>query len=208
MNTDYCEIACVIDRSGSMSGRVDDVIGGFNTFLEEQKKLPGRALLTLVQFDDQYELHCSGAPIRSVAPLTTSTYVPRGSTALNDAVGRTINNLGARLAAMREDARPGRVIVVIITDGQENASKEFTRREQIREMIEHQRSKYSWEFVFLGAGVDAFEEARTFGIDLRAVGRFENTQKGIRRSYAALNATVTSYRGTGVVAPIQSDSCA
>ena len=137
-----------------------DAEGGINTFIDSQKSEPGEALLTLVQFDTEYEFIHKGVAIGSVPKFKL---VPRGSTALLDAVGRAINVTGARLAAMEESKRPGLVVFVIVTDGAENSSKEFTR-EKIREMIEHQQSVYKWQFTFLAANQDAFAEAASMGI--------------------------------------------
>ena len=160
MRTDLTDITMVIDRSGSMESIRTDAEGGINTFIDSQKTEPGEALLTLVQFDTDYEFVHKGAAICSVPKFKL---VPRGSTALLDAVGRAINETGARLAAMEESQRPGLVVFVIVTDGAENSSKEFTR-EKIREMIEHQQSVYKWQFTFLAANQDAFAEGASLGI--------------------------------------------
>jgi hypothetical protein len=160
MRTDLTDITIVIDRSGSMSSIRSDAEGGINTFIESQKTEPGEALLTLVQFDTEYEFVHKGMPIGNVPHFHL---VPRGSTALLDAVGRSINETGARLAAIEESERPGLVVFVIVTDGAENSSKEFTRA-KIREMIEHQQSVYKWQFTFLAANQDAFAEGASMGI--------------------------------------------
>ena len=160
MRTNLTDITMVIDRSGSMESIRTDAEGGINTFIDSQKTEPGEALLTLVQFDTEYEFVHKGAAIGSVPKFKL---VPRGSTALLDAVGRAINETGARLAAMEESQRPGLVVFVIVTDGAENSSKEFTR-EKIREMIEHQQSVYKWQFTFLAANQDAFAEGASMGI--------------------------------------------
>ena len=142
MNDNKTAIMVVLDRSGSMQPLTKDVCGGFDTFVAEQKKLPGEATLTLVQFDHEYEIVYVNKPLDEVPPLT---HIPRGSTALLDAVGRGIGELGSALDKQPEDERPGKVIVVIMTDGQENASQEWTR-EKLRKLIKEQREKYSWEF--------------------------------------------------------------
>jgi len=160
MRTDLTDITMVIDRSGSMDSIKTDAEGGINTFIESQKSEPGEALLTLVQFDTEYEFVHQGVPIGSVPKFKL---VPRGSTALLDAVGRAISEAGTRLAAIEEAQRPGLVVFVIVTDGAENSSKEFTR-EKIREMIEHQQSAYKWQFTFLAANQDAFAEGASLGI--------------------------------------------
>jgi uncharacterized protein YegL len=160
MRTDLTDITMVIDRSGSMQSIRTDAEGGINSFIEQQKLEPGEALLTLVQFDAEYEFVHSGLRIKQIPAFTL---VPRGSTALLDAVGRAINETGARLAAMSDADRPGLVVFVIVTDGEENASREFTR-EKIREMIQHQQSVYKWQFTFLAANQDAFAEGAAMGI--------------------------------------------
>ena len=160
MRNELTDITMIVDRSGSMASIKSDAEGGINTFVELQKQEPGEALLTLVQFDTHYEFVHSGIPIKQVPAFTL---VPRGGTALLDAVGRAINETGARLAAMDEAQRPGLVVVVIVTDGEENSSCEF-RREQIRAMIELQQTVYKWQFTFLAANQDAFAEGASLGI--------------------------------------------
>ena len=163
MKKDLAEIICVVDRSGSMESIRDDAIGSFNTFLDEQQKLPGECLFTYVHFDHEYELVFGGRKIKDVAKLTRDTFQPRGSTALLDAIGRTIVEVGSRFAAMPEAERPERVLMVIVTDGGENSSRTFTR-EAINEKIKHQGEVYKWNFIFLAAGPDAFAEANAIGI--------------------------------------------
>lgn len=163
MKQGLCEIIVVSDRSGSMGAIKNDAIGAFNNFLQEQKKLPGECLITYAQFDDTYETLAIGKPLQEFKELTEATYQPRGSTALLDAVGRTIDEVGARLNATPEKDRPERVLMAILTDGHENASKDYTRI-QIFDRIKHQREKYKWQFIFLAAGQDAFDEAVHMGI--------------------------------------------
>jgi len=153
MKKDLTHIIIVLDRSGSMSGIQRATISGFNEFIGQQRTLPGTATLLAVKFDDQYELLYEGG-LAGAPPLDENNFVPRGMTALQDAIGRTIDEAGRKLAATGEDQRPEKVIFVVLTDGLENASKEYSR-EKVAEMIGHQREKYSWEFVFLGANQDA-----------------------------------------------------
>lgn len=160
MRKDLTDITLVVDRSGSMEAIRSDAQGGVNAFIQDQAREPGDVLLTLVQFDTEYEFLHRGTPIRKVPQYEL---VPRGGTALLDAVGRAINETGARLAAMPEADRPGLVLFVVMTDGQENSSREFTKA-QIRRMVEHQQSQYQWHFTFLGANQDAFDEAGSIGI--------------------------------------------
>lgn len=197
MKENTVEIVIIMDRSGSMDTVRDDAIGGFNTFLEAQKALPGEAFLTVVQFDNLYEVPVPRTDIKKVRPLTRETFQPRGSTALLDAVGKTINDLGVQLAELPEAQRPSKVIVAILTDGEENASS-YYGKERIKEMIEHQTKKYNWEFFFLSAGPDAFAEAHSMGVAARNTTSYVATQGGTRTVYAqSLNASVTSSR-TGV----------
>jgi hypothetical protein len=166
MNKNLTDITVIIDKSGSMSPIRHDTIGGFNRFLEDQKKQPGEAKLTLVQFDDQYEVHLNAVDLKYVSPLTPETYMPRGSTALLDAMGKTIDRAGRRLAAIPENERPGQVLFVIITDGQENASREFkgpNGKKAIFEKVTHQQEKYNWTFLFLGANQDAIQVGADYG---------------------------------------------
>lgn len=168
MRSDLTDITVVMDRSGSMSSIKDEAENGLNSFIEEQKKLPGDATFTLVEFDTEYNFVHNGVPLKDVPKCKL---VPRGMTALLDAVGRAVNETGDRLSKMPEDQRPGLVVFVIITDGQENASHEFTRK-QIKEMIEHQTNVYNWKFTFLGANQDAFAEAASIGISAQAAANF------------------------------------
>jgi len=168
MRSDLTDITLVIDRSGSMEAIREDAEGGVNAFVREQAKQPGEALLTLVQFDTEYDFIHKGVPVKQVPAYKL---VPRGNTALLDAVGRAINETGERLAKMAESDRPGLVILVIVTDGQENSSHEFSKA-RIKEMIDQQQTKYKWQFTFLGANQDAFAEAGGMGIHAAGVANF------------------------------------
>ncbi|MFM7540991.1 MAG: vWA domain-containing protein [Planctomycetota bacterium] len=193
MNPDLTEIACILDRSGSMESIREDAIGGFNAFLKTQREQSGQARLTLVLFDNEYEVPENGVPLARVKPLDSTTFVPRGATALYDAIGRTINEIGARLARLPEAERPAKVVVAILTDGQENSSKEFTR-EAIRSMIEHQRTAYSWEFVYLAANQDAVMAASDIAIPAPAAFAFQADNLGIRNAMQMMSAEVTRRR--------------
>ena len=169
MRADLTDITLVVDRSGSMSRIREDAEGGVNTFVSQQTKEPGEALFTLVQFDTEYEFLHKGIPIKEVPKYEL---VPRGMTALLDAVGRAINETGERLAKMAEEDRPGLVIFVVMTDGLENSSQEFTKA-QIKEMIERQQNEYNWHFTFLGANQDAFAEAGSMGIPMGGAANYD-----------------------------------
>jgi hypothetical protein len=181
MNMNLTEIIFLLDRSGSMAGLESDTIGGFNGFIEKQNKLEGKALVTAVLFDDRYEVLWNGADAGSVR-LTDKEYNVRGCTALLDAVGKTILNVGLRLSETNENERPGKVIFVITTDGLENSSREFTY-EKIRELIKHQQEKYGWEFIFLGANIDAVKEADSIGICSENAFNFEASSSGVENMY-------------------------
>ena len=166
MKHEHSKIAVIMDRSGSMASVHEATVNGYNEFLNGQKLTPGTADLMLVMFDDQYEVRYD-QPLTQVAPMLLADFVPRGSTALNDAIGRTIVEVGATLARMPEPNRAGKVILVILTDGEENASKEFTR-EKLARMIGHQRDVYKWDFVFLGANQDAILIGNEYNIPASA----------------------------------------
>jgi len=156
----YTDITMVLDRSGSMQSIKDDTIGGFDAFTSEQRRLPGRCTVSLVQFDNVYEEVYTG---RDLADVPSLTLVPRGSTAMLDAIGRAVNATGARLAAMPQDRRPGTVIVGIMTDGLENASREFTYP-MVKALIEQQEQVYGWTFMYMGANQDAIEVGASLGV--------------------------------------------
>lgn len=190
-SVNHTEIACIIDRSGSMASIKDDAIGGFNTFLEEQKKLNGTASMTLVLFDDQYEMIYDNIDLEKVENLTDKTFQPRGYTALLDAIGKTINNLEERLSK-QEFEFPPKVIICILTDGAENRSKEFNN-EQIKELIENKR-KQRWEFIFLAANQDAFSTAARYGISQNMTMNFAADAIGTRSAYTTMSTMVSQYR--------------
>jgi uncharacterized protein YegL len=189
----FTSINVVIDRSGSMGHLTHDTIGSFNSFLTEQKAVPGEAAFTLCTFNQDYSLVHDFIKLGAAPDLDAKTYRPSGNTALFDAVGTTINSVGARLAAMPEDERPSKVIFLIITDGMENASTRFTR-EQIRDLIEHQRTKYSWEFVFMGANIDAVDEGTSIGISAQNSLNYDATSIGTRGLYSNVSSSLSSYR--------------
>lgn len=159
-NPNYSQIAVLLDRSGSMNSIKEDTEGGFAAFLTEQKKSPGRCDVTLAQFDDSYEEVYVGKPLASVPPLVLT---PRGTTALLDAIGRLVTTTGERLAAMPEEDRPASVLVVIMTDGLENASKEYSRG-AVQKLIKEQTDTYGWTFVYLGANQDAIAVGEGLGV--------------------------------------------
>jgi hypothetical protein len=193
MKKDKTFIGFVLDRSGSMESIRDDTIGGFNAFVEEQKRVAGECTMTLLQFDDRFETPFADQPIHKVRPLTRDSYVPRASTALLDAIGKMITETGARLKALPEDERPEKVVIVILTDGYENASREYTAA-RINEMIAHQRDVYRWEFTFLGANQDAITSAAALGIPAHSSVSFASSGAGVSNVVRSMSANIASYR--------------
>lgn len=185
------EIVCIIDRSGSMHTIRDDAIGGFNRFLEEQKAVEGDARLTLVMFNHQYTLVHYAIPLADVPPLSGLTFIPSGNTALHDAIGRTIDAVGMHLDGSA--VKPDKVIVLILTDGMENCSTDYSRQ-RIAEMIKHQHEKYSWEFVFLAANQDAIASGAGMGIDAKNSINFSADAAGTSRAYDTMSEVTRNYR--------------
>ena len=175
-----------------MAGLERDTIGGFNAFIKKQSQLEGETIVTAALFDDQYEIVWNGVGAKRVR-LTDKEYFVRGYTALLDAVGKTILDVGYRLSQTNEKDRPGKVIFVITTDGQENASSEFTY-EKVKELIKHQQEKYGWEFIFLGANIDALNEANRIGISLDNAYHFEASTTGVEKMYSLASEAVMEKR--------------
>ena len=194
-NNGYVHLAVILDRTGSMESIRDDTIGGFNAFLKKQQAEPGKATLTLVQFDskDPYEVVSKFMPVAEVPELTRETYVPRASTPLLDAMGRGINDLEASLAAMPAKTRPARVVMVIITDGQENASHEFTKG-QVEKMIKAKQDKSDWQFVFLSADLAAVGDAVKSGVRMCSSMAFDKNSRGTQAAWLSMSCKVADYR--------------
>jgi uncharacterized protein YegL len=193
MKDNLTELVFILDRSGSMGGLESDTIGGYNGFIEKQKFEDGDALLSTVLFDDKFEVFHDRVDIKSAVPLTDKEYFVRGTTALLDAIGIGIDTIGRRLKATPEKDRPAKVLFVITTDGMENASKEYSAK-RVKEMIQHQTDKYGWEFLFLGANIDAVGVAKDIGIRAERAVRCNNDSVGIEMNYYAMSDTVSSYR--------------
>ena len=193
---DSTHIAVLLDRSGSMGAVKDETISGFNHFLKEQKSAGDNATLTLVQFDSEgIDTVFNANPIKEVPNLTPETYEPRSWTPLLDALGKTINDTGAHLRDTNESERPDKVVFVVITDGQENASREFTKS-RIKEMIDHQTEVYNWQFVYLGANQDAFAEARGMGVRRDNVANY--AVENMDAAFMLTSMNVAEYRRAGV----------
>jgi hypothetical protein len=182
------EIVFILDRSGSMGGMESDVIGGFNAFLSEQKKLKDKALLTTILFDTEYEVLHDGIDIQKVEPITKREYYVRGGTALLDAVGRAISGV-------KSHYKDGdKVLFVINTDGEENSSHEFTK-DKLKKMIEKREKKDNWKFMFLGANIDSFSVASGIGIPMAHTSNYAQTEQGYTLMYNTVSDTVSNYRG-------------
>ena len=193
MKNHYSEIAFVLDRSGSMESCREAAIEGFNSFLQEQQRTEGLAKLTLILFDDEYLAPIDSLPVAEILPLDNDSYVPRASTALLDAIGRTIDELGARLAALPERDRPGQVIVAILTDGLENSSQNYTWQ-QIADAIKQQSERYRWTFLFLGANQDAIATAVQMNIRPANAASYVADAAGLHASYKSLSRKVRALR--------------
>ena len=193
MRANHTEIVCILDRSGSMLHLWDEAIIGFNAFIDDQLKVPGTANCTLVLFDDYYEEVYAGKPLADIPVLTREVYSPRGFTALLDAVGRTVDTVGARLAALPEHQRADKVCVCILTDGLENASHEYTS-ERVKEMVIHQQDKYGWAFICRQPKCLGYRSCAAMGYRWKNTASFTSTSKGIREAYGTMSSTTSAYR--------------
>ncbi len=198
MKKGLTKIIFLVDRSGSMQTVAKDMIGGFNSFIKNQKENNlGECRVSFYQFDTVYEKVFENVEVQLVQDLTDETFVPRGGTALLDAMGITINTVGAELAALSEDERPEKVLVVIITDGEENSSKEF-KSDQIKSMVQLQTEKYSWQFVYLGANQDAWSVGQSMGINAKSsycyVSSGANTASSSYAMWNTLDNHTTTFR--------------
>lgn len=193
MNPNLTDITVVLDKSGSMFSVLTDTIGGFNKFLKAQQEAPGEARLTLRQFSHEHSITVDNTGIAHVLPLTDETYRPNGNTALYDAIGRAVDGTGARLAAIPEAKRPGKVILVIITDGFENSSTEYTGS-RIREMLKHQQDRYKWEVIYLGANQDAMAMGQQMGFMRSKSMTYAANAAGTQAAFGSVAANTTSFR--------------
>ena len=194
MKKDYTAIFVNLDRSGSMGAIASDMIGGFNQFVKSQRELKhGECTLSLYQFDNKFEVVYENKPINDVPPLIL---IPRDNTALYDSVGKTINLVGEQLSKLDESQRPDKVLVVIITDGFENASHEFTV-DKVKEMIEHQTNVYKWEFSYIGANQDAWAVGGSLGIKSSANLSYAGNAVGTSHMFESLSSNVSSFRSCG-----------
>lgn len=204
MKKDLTEIVFILDRSGSMAGLEDDTIGGFNAFIAKQKKEDGEALISTVLFDDRSEVIYDRVDLRKIEPMTDRQYYVRGCTALLDALGGAIHHIGNVHKYAREEDRPEKTLFIITTDGMENASRRYDY-DRVRKMVERQKEKYNWEFLFLGANMDAIETAGHFGISKDRAVNFVCDSEGTKLNYEVLSAAVTGFRACKSAAPKLAD---
>lgn len=196
------ELVFILDRSGSMSGLEKDTIGGFNSMLEKQRKEPGNAMVSTILFDNEAEVIHDRVALANVPDLTDKEYFVRGCTALLDAVGGAIHHIGNVHKYARKEDVPKKTLFVITTDGMENASRRYTY-DKVRHMIEHQKEHYGWEFLFLGANIDAVAEARRFGIDESMAANYHCDGAGTALNYEVISETITHVRACA--APLSAD---
>ena len=193
MKKSLTEIVFILDRSGSMAGLEDDTIGGFNAMIEKQKREPGEAIVSTVLFDNVSEVIHDRVDIQKIQPMTRKDYYVRGCTALLDAVGQAVHHIGNVHKYAREEDRPEKTLFVITTDGMENASRHYSY-DRVKTMIQRQKERYSWEFLFLGANIDAAKEAARFGIAADRAANYHADRRGTAVIYEAMSEAVCSVR--------------
>lgn len=193
MRKGLTEIVFILDRSGSMSGLESDTIGGYNSLIEKQKKEEGEAYVSTILFDDKVEVLHDRIPLSEVGTMTDKEYYVRGCTALLDAMGGAIRHIGNVHKYARKEDRPEKTLFIITTDGMENASRQYSY-EKVKRMVERQKNKYNWEFLFLGANIDAVKEAGRFGIRADRAVNYECDSRGTEINYQTISMAVSSVR--------------
>ena len=201
MKKNLTEMVFILDKSGSMSGLEADTIGGFNSMIEKQKKEDGEALVSTVLFSDESVVLHDRVDLRKIEPMTDRQYYVGGCTALIDAIGGAIHHIGNVHKYAREEDRPEHTIFIITTDGMENASRHYSA-ERVKEMVNRQKEKYGWEFLFLGANIDAVETAAEYGIREERAVTFRNDHRGQRLNYDTVSKSMSRMRRN---APLQAD---
>ncbi len=201
MRKNLTEIVFILDRSGSMSGLEADTIGGFNSMIEKQKKTEGEALISTVLFDNTSEVIHDRVSVQNIKPMTDKDYTVRGCTALLDAIGGAIHHIGNVHKYARAEDVPEHTLFVITTDGMENASRRYDS-EKVKKMIERQKEKYGWEFLFLGANIDAVETARGFGISEDRAVNYHSDSEGTQLNYEVVSEAICAVRCS---APLSAD---
>ena len=202
MKKNMTELVFILDRSGSMAGLEDDTIGGFNSMIQKQKNEPGEAYVSTVLFDNVSEVIHDRKAIQEIEPMTRNEYYVRGCTALLDAVGGAIHHIGNVHKYAREEDRPEKTLFVITTDGMENASRKYSY-DRLKAMIERQKEKYGWEFLFLGANIDAAKEAARFGIGADRAANYHADSEGTNVIYETVSEAITQVRCCA--APLSAD---
>ena len=198
MKTNITELVFILDKSGSMSGLESDTIGGYNAMLKKQLEAQGEAIVTTVLFDDKYELLHDRINIKGIRPITDKEYYVGGCTALLDAIGKTISKIGNAQKHTAKEMRADNVIFVITTDGLENASREYNY-EKIRAMIERQKQQYNWEFIFLGANIDAVSTAESLGINANRAANYNADSQGTRLNYEVVGKALCNIRENNAI---------
>lgn len=193
MSNELTEIVFILDRSGSMGGLEEDTIGGFNSMIKKQKKEEGGAIISTVLFDDVCEVLHDRVPIKTLKKMTDKEYYVRGCTALLDAIGGAIHHIGNVHKYAREEDRPAKTLFVITTDGQENSSRHYSY-DRVKQMVERQQKKYGWEFIFIGANIDAIGEAGRFGIQADRAVNYVSDEEGTEVMYSSINQAIVSFR--------------
>ncbi len=193
MRKGLTEVVFILDRSGSMSGLEADTIGGFNSMIEKQRKEEGEALISTVLFDDRSEVIYDRVPVSKIEPMNDKQYYVRGCTALLDAIGGAIHHIANVQKYAREEDRPEKTIFIITTDGMENASHTYDYK-KVKKMVEKEEKKYGWEFIFLGANIDAIEVAGRFGIKASRAVNYECDSAGTALNYEVLSKTISAVR--------------
>ena len=193
MKKDLVEMVFILDRSGSMGGLEDDTIGGYNSLLEKQKHVEGEAIISTVLFDDEFEVLHNRINIKDVRSITKKEYYVRGTTALLDAIGRSIRKIISVYRHLKDDELPEKTVFIITTDGMENASREFSYS-RVKEMIELEKNRYNWEFIFLGANIDAIAEAKRFGISYDRATNYRADKAGTNLHYEVISDTLRDLR--------------
>ena len=195
MQNHLTELVFILDRSGSMSGLESDTIGGFNAMLKKQQGEPGECRITTVLFDGEYEILHDRLNLKEVNSITEQEYFVRGNTALLDAIGKTLHKISHAQKQSKPEYSADKVLVVIITDGMENASREYSY-DQVKSKIELQKSQSGWEFIFLGANIDAVAIAERFGIERSRAQNFHNDRQGVELNYRVVSEAITNFRTT------------
>ena len=200
MRKNLTEIVFILDRSGSMSGLESDTIGGFNSMIEQQKKTDGEALISTILFDNVSTVLHDRSNLKDIHPMTDNDYTVRGCTALLDAIGGAIHHIGNIHKYARAEDVPERTLFVITTDGMENASRRYSS-DKVKQMIERQKTKYGWEFLFLGANIDAVKTASHFGINADRAVNYQCDSQGTALNYEVVNEAICSVRRMETLSP-------